>query len=49
MLHALRFRAGVVVPVPFEEVNRPPDAESGAECDNESLEGSDSAGEECHG
>ena len=44
----LSFSAGVVVPVTFEEVNRPPDAESGAECDDERLEGSDSAGEECH-
>ena len=45
----LSFSAGVVIPVSFEEVNRPPDAESGAECDDERLEGSDSAGEECHG
>ena len=44
----LSFRAGVVVPVTFEEVNRAPDAESGAECDHECLEGSDSAGKECH-
>ena len=48
MLHALGFRAGVVVPVTFEEVNRAPYAESGAEGDDECLEGSNSAGEECH-
>ena len=44
----LNICAGVIIAVSFEEVNRAPNAKSGSECDHECLEGSDSAGKECH-
>ena len=38
LLHALGFRARVVITVAFEEVDRAPDCEAGTESDNEGLE-----------
>ena len=48
LLHALRFGAGVVVAVTFQQVDDTPDAETSAEGDNEGLKNGDSLIEKCH-
>ena len=48
LLHALRFSAGVVVSVAFQQVNGSPDAETGTEGDDEGLENADSRVEKFH-
>ena len=41
LLHALRFGAGVVVAVTFQQVDNAPDTETGTERDNEGLKNGD--------
>ena len=48
LLHALAFRAGVVVAVTFQEVDDAPDAEASAEGDHKGLKNGDSLIEKCH-
>ena len=48
LLHALGLCAGVVVAVTFQQVDDTPDAETGAQSDNEGLKNGDSLIEESH-
>ena len=48
LLHALGFRAGVVVAVTFQQVDDTPDAETGTERDNEGLKNGDCLFKKCH-
>ena len=48
LLHSLRLRAGIVIAVPFKQVNGSPDAETGTEGDDKSLENADCALEKRH-
>ena len=44
----MSIRAGVIVAVTFEQIDRAPDTETGTESDNESLQYADCALEKCH-
>lgn len=48
MLNALRFGAGVILPVTFQQINSAPDAERGSERDDESLKSTDGRVKEFH-
>ena len=48
LLHALRFGAGVVVAVTFQQVDNAPDTETGTERDNEGLKNGDCLFKKCH-
>ena len=48
LLHALRFCAGVVVAVTFQQVDNAPDTETGTERDNEGLKNGDCLFKKCH-
>ena len=48
LLHALTFRAGVVVAVAFQQVDGSPDAKSGTQSDDEGLEDPNSRVEKFH-
>ena len=48
LLHALRLGTGVVVAVTLQQVDGSPDAETGTQCDNESLKNGYCAIEKCH-
>lgn len=48
LLHALAFRAGVIIAVTFQQVDCTPDAEAGTERDDEGLENLNSRVEKCH-
>ena len=48
LLHALAFRARVVVTVTFQQVDDTPDAETGTECDYEGLKNGDCLSKKCH-
>ena len=44
----MSIRAGVIVAVTFQQVDRTPDAKTGTECHDESLQYTDCAVEKCH-
>ena len=44
----MSIRAGVIVAVTFEQIDRASDTETGTESDNESLQYADCALEKCH-
>lgn len=48
LLHTLAFRAGVIIAVTFQQVDRTPDAETGTECNDEGLENLNSRIKKCH-
>lgn len=48
LFHALAFCAGVVVAVPFQQVDRAPNAETGTQSDDEGLKDPNSRVEKCH-
>ena len=48
MLHSLRFRAGIVVAITFQQVNSSPDTETCAKGYNQCLQYCDRAVEKCH-
>ena len=48
LLHTLRLRAGVIVAVTFEQIDRAPNAKTGTESDNERLKDAYSGLEKCH-
>ena len=48
LLHTLAFCAGVIIAVAFEQVDRTPDAQTGTERDDESLENIHSRIKKCH-
>ena len=48
LLHALGLRAGVIVAVTFQQVDSTPDAKTGTERHDESLQYTDCAVEKCH-
>ena len=48
LFHALTFRAGVVVAVTFQQVDRTPDTETGTQSDDEGLKDPNSRVEKCH-
>ena len=48
LLHALALGTGVVVAVTLQQVDGSPDAETGTQCDNESLKNGYCAIEKCH-
>ena len=48
LLHALALRAGVIIAVTFEQVNRTPDAEAGTQSNNEGLENTNCRVKKCH-
>lgn len=47
-LRHMSIRAGIIVAIPFHQVDDTPDAETGTECDNESLQYVYCAAEKCH-
>ena len=49
LLHALRLRAGIVGPIPFQQVDAAPHAEAGAQGNHEGLQDFDCAIEKFHG
>ena len=48
VLNALRFCAGIVLPVTFQQINSAPDTERGSERDDEGLKSTDGRVEEFH-
>ena len=48
LLHALRLGAGVVVTITFQQIDGTPYAETGTQCDNQSLKNFDSRVKEFH-
>ena len=48
LLNALRFGAGIVLPVTFQQIDSAPDTERGSECDDEGLKSTDGRVEEFH-
>ena len=48
LLHALRLGAGVVVTITFQQIDGTPNAETGTQCDNQSLKNFDSRVKEFH-
>lgn len=48
LFHALAFCAGVVVAVPFQQIDCAPDTETGTERDDEGLKDPNSRVEKCH-
>jgi len=48
LFHTLRLCAGVVVTVPFEQIDCTPDTETGTESDNESLKNTNSRVKKFH-
>ncbi len=48
LLHALAFRARVIIAVTFQQVDDAPDSKAGSECDNEGLQNVDCAVEKFH-
>ena len=48
LLHALRFCAGVVVAVTFQQVDDTPDTKTSAQSDNESLKNGNCLFKKCH-
>ena len=48
LLNALRFGAGIVLPVTFQQIDSAPDTERGSERDDESLKSTDGRVEEFH-
>ena len=48
LFNALRFGAGVILPVTFEQIDSAPDTERGSECDDEGLKSTDGRVEEFH-
>ena len=48
LFNALRFCAGIVLPVTFEQIDSAPDTERGSECDDEGLKSTDGRVKEFH-
>ena len=48
VLHALAFRARVIIAVTFQQVDDAPDSKAGSECDHEGLQNVDCAVEKFH-
>ena len=48
LLHALAFRARVIIAVTFQQVDDAPDSKAGSQCDNEGLQNVDCAVEKFH-
>ena len=48
VFNALRFGAGIVLPVTFEQIDSAPDTERGSERDDEGLKSTDGRVEEFH-